>query len=599
MTNNFFTICSLFYSLMLTIIYFKRKTIKSVETKIYSKMIIINLINVIVAIICAVTILNKDTIPIVNDIVSKSLLLLFLTWELLFTIYIFAIAINDNEKVIKIFKKIRIFLIIGYIFIIAIVYFLPLYYHSENNVIYSYGPSANLSYALTTIVIISWVVIVLSNREILKSKKLIPVIVFIVLSIIVIAIQKMNPGLLLITATETFITFMMYFAIENPDIKMLNELYKNRELMEAIYEDKYNFLFEMTQEARNPIKNINSLCNEIRQSNDIKSIKENINKLSSESRQLDFSVNNVLNISSLDIQKIKIVNTKYDLIKLCDGIEVSIKDEIGKNVSFHMELPKQVPILYGDYMKLRQILFSILNNACKKTTNGSINLKLNTIEKYDVCRLIFNVSDTGPGMNLDIINEILGATGELSKEELESLDKKDCNVIVCKKIAKIMGGNLMIKSTIGEGTDVILTLDQAVYHENENENIYEKYKTEFNNYKKVLIVSQNKKLINELRTKLGNHEIVTSSLLYGGDAIDKIKAGKKYNYILVDDEMAEMSGLDTLNKLKNIHDFNIPVIIMLNVEKEKLKNHYLEDGFTDYLIKNNLNSELLRIIEKY
>ena len=155
----------------------------------------------------------------------------------------------------------------------------------------------------------------------------------------------------------------------------------------------------------------------------------------------------------------------------------------------------------------------------------------------------------------------------------------------------------MIKSNVGEGTEVILTIDQGVYHEEDN-NELEQYEKAVS-YRKVLIVSQNKDKLNIIKKKLSDNNITYSSLYYGMDAIDRIKSGKKYEFILVEDDMKEMSGLMTLKGMQELDDFNMPVIVMLNEDKEHIKEHYLSHGFSDYIILDNLDNELDRIIEKY
>ena len=99
--------------------------------------------------------------------------------------------------------------------------------------------------------------------------------------------------------------------------------------------------------------------------------------------------------------------------------------------------------------------------------------------------------------------------------------------------------------------------------------------------------------------KLTDNNITYSNLYYGKDAIDRIKAGKKFDFILVDDEMKEMSGFMTLKGMEEVPGFNTPVIIMLGEDKENIKDHYLDDGFSDYILMDNLDSELDRIINKY
>ncbi len=588
-----FTLASLFYIILLMVAFFTKKRINRRENRIYSYIIITSLFGVIIGIGCYYCMKNMDVVPLLNIIFSKLYLVYLITWLSFFCLYIVVITFPkiNYDKWIKTF-------ILAYFLLFALVFTLPLYCVSEGDVVYSYGPATNLIYGLSGLLIIVLSYCMIKKRKELLQKKYFPLLFFVLLGGGAMVLQKLNPGLLLLTYAEAFITFLMYFTIENPDVRMLNELYKNKELMDQNYEDKYNFLFEMTQEARNPLTNINSVYNEIRDEEDIDKIRNGLMRINNLTRQLDFSINNILNISSLDVQKLKIVNSKYDLEKLIKDLEVRVKPDIMDDVELHINLPKKMPILYGDYMKIRQVLYSILINACKNTVRGSINIKVNLIEKYDVCRVIINISDTGRGIPLETINEIISSTGELDKEELASLEKKEFNVKVCQKVMKIMGGNLLIKSNVGEGTDVILSLDQRVYHEKEK-SVLNEYESDIASYQRVLVVAQNKGIIREVKRILGSKGITSSVLYYGKDAVDKIKSGKEYNFILIEDEMKEMSGLMTFKAMQEITGFHVPTIVMLQKDKDPIKKHYLEDGFNDYLLVDNMENELERIIEKY
>lgn len=590
-------ITSLVYMTILLILYFSKKRIKSDENDIFKKIMIANEVGLLIELSCFVTVVHIDKVPTLNWIVTHALLLYYIIYILLFTQSLFYLSrkttpTNDFKR------KVSLFCVAYFLVNAILVIMLPMYYHTENNIYYSYGPATDLLFVSYGLLIGIWIVCIIKNFKNLKVKKMLPIIALIILGTIVGIVQKIRPDLLLMTGADSIVTFIMYFTIENPDVKMLNELYKNRELMEQGYEDKYNFLFEMTQDAKKPLLDLNRVSNELRQEDDPKKVKEGLMAINNLTRQLDFAINDVLNVSSFDIQKLKIVNTKYDVLKVCDGLNTTMKGEIKKGVTFNMDLPKSVPTLYGDYMKLRQILYSLLNNASKNTDNGSINLRLNVIEKYDFCRLIFNISDTGKGMSIEKINDILSATGELDKNELELLEKKEFNFKVCQKVVKIMGGNIMIKSTVGMGTEITLTMDQRVYHEKET-SVLNQYENAINTSKKVLIVAQDKDLANYIKRKLNNNDISYSSLAFGGDAVDRIKAGKSYDYMLVEDDMKEMSGLATLQELKKIKDFEIPVIVMLNESKDSIKDHYIKDGFDDYLLTDNIEEEIKRIIDKY
>lgn len=485
-----------------------------------------------------------------------------------------------------------------YIFFIIMVIILPFDFSESIDYLYPTGLATTFSYIIGGAGILYISFLCVTNLRNLKQQKGLPLLWGMIGAIISMVVQNCYHQLLLLIPAHAIAIVIMYFTIENPDVKMLNELYKNRELMEQGYEDKYNFLFEITQDAKKPLLDLNRLSNELYNEDDTKKIKDGLMIINNIIRQLDFSINNVLNVSSFDAQKIKLVDTRYDILRVCELLETTIKGEVKENVSFNIELPKSVPILYGDYMKIRQILYSLLSNACKNTEDGNINLRLNTIEKYDFCRLIFNISDTGKGMSIDKINDILSSTGELDKNELEMLEKKDFSFKVCQKVVKIMGGNLIIKSKLGKGTDLTLTLDQRVYHEKEN-SVLNQYEKDILVGKKVLLVAQNDDLVTYIKKKLNTNNITYSTLVYGGDAVDRLKAGKKYDYILVEDEMKEMSGMATLQEFKKLKYFDIPVIVILSKDKTKFKDHYVEDGFTDYILVENLEDELTRIIDKY
>lgn len=548
--------------------------------------------------------LNYFLVTVGLEISSKIMLVLGRAMFLYYVFYMYYFIIyayttckklqKRNEKY-DLFKRVLTFV---YIFFGLVILVLPFDFSESVEYLYPTGLATTVSYIIGGVGIMYILGLSIANFKNLKQQKAMPILWGLIGAIISLFVQNSYHQLLLLIPAHAISIVIMYFTIENPDIKMLNELYKNRELMEQGYEDKYNFLFEITQDAKKPLLDLNRVCNEIRLEDDPKKVKEGLAIINNITRQLDFSINNVLNVSSFDAQKLKIIDTKYDVLKVCELIEATVRAEIKNDVSFNVELPKSVPTLYGDYMKLRQIIYSLLNNACKNTDNGSVNLRLNVIEKYDFCRLIFNISDTGKGMSIEKINDILSATGELDKSELELLEKKEFNFKVCQKVVKIMGGNLMIKSTIGRGTEITLTLDQRVYHEKEN-SILNRYESSVASGKKVLIVAQDKDLSNYIKKKLNDNKASYSALAYGGDAVDRIKAGKSYDYILVEDDMKEMSGLATLQELQKLKGFDMPVIVMLNSSKDSIKEHYIEDGFADYLLTDNLEEEINRIIDKY
>ena len=589
-----FSICSLVFMLIFLITYFSKRRLKNKDNSIYSFLIITNIIGLIIDIIGYITMHNLNLNSFLNIIISKLNLIYYFTWLYLFVIYIIYISKITKNSIFSNISKIKY---ICYLINISFILILPLYINNEGDKIYSYGPSASYVYFISIIFAIIIIYCLFRNLKKITKKEFIPLILFVILGLIVMLVQMIFPTVLLLLYSESIITAIMFFTIENPDVKMLNELYKNKEIMESNYEDKYNFLFEITQESRNPLKSIESICNNIEEEKDIKVIKENVKDLSNLAKRLDFTINNVMNVSTLDAQKINIIDKKYNLKKVCEELTKRVSLENKKDIEFKYIIPHNDLYLYGDDMKIKQVLYSLIVNSLEKTNVGYVEFKVNVIEKYDYARVIFMVTDSGPGIEIDKINEILSSTGALDKEEVELLNKKEVDVKLCQKVIKLMGGNLMIKSDLGKGSEFILTIDQRVYHD-ETKSILSNYENVVNNYKKALIVSQDKTLISKVKNILNKNDVSYSVLYYGLDAVDKIKSHKKYDFILISDEMKEVSGLSTLKEMQKVKGFSSPCIVMLNESKKGLAKHYIEDGFSDYIINEDIDG-LNKIIQKY
>lgn len=585
-----FSTCSLFYSILLTIMYFSKKRLNRVENKIYGSLIICNLIGVILAVSCYYTINNMASLPFLNYIVSKSLLIYYLAWITIFTIYVFVIsyqkkARNEEEKN-KNIKKISKLFIILFFLIAILVCILPLYFHNTNGIIYSYGPSANLLYVVIPLYIVSFFLYMVKNLKYLRSKEYIPLFVFILIGTVVTIIQKLNPGLLLMTAMETFITMLMYFTIENPDVKMIAELNKNRSLINRTLQEKSNFLFVASNKVTNPLKKIIDITNDTTGTK--QELEEKIKEVNNLSRCLSFTVNNIMNVSTMDANNIKVYNNSYNPRLLMEKIKLKKEKEVSSNIDLRFNISNTLPnTLYGDKTLLEIVIESLINNAIKNTKEGFIEITLDVIVKYDMCRIIFVVEDSGCGMSIDKVNYLLTIDEELNEEELKRLDTNDVNINTIKKIIKKMGGYFTLKSEDKKGSEVKFVLDQKI----ENP-----IKLNLNSNNEILVASSDIELTNKLAKILENKDYIVDNSIYANDIFDKIKSGEKYKYIIIDDSIEERA-LPILNKLKSINGFKTPVIVILNDDTSFIKKHFLEDGFSDYILKSSMKEDIERIFK--
>ena len=570
----YFPLSALLFSFLLVGLTFFKKHIKTVETKLYSLLVLSNSLGLFVELLCTYASYIYDKNVVLANFILKLYLTFITAWVYIFTIYIIYISV-DNEKIDL--KKSKIWSILIFAILNVIIFILPIKLVVENNftIRYTTGLSVYFTYFISSILIFIMLIYIIKNIKNLKTKKYLPLLAFLIVGSTSMAIQMINPGMLLVTYMETFITSLMYHTIENPDLKIIEELKRNRSLTSKSYIEKTNFLFRMSAEVRKPIENIKELNDYNIESNDIKEIKENSKEIDLNIRNANFTINNVLDVSSLDTKNINIVKNKYNIKKLLNEIYLREKKKIN-NIRFDFNIGELPEYLYGDSIRLKQVLICILDNLIENTKEGFIEVNVNSINKYDVCRLIITIENSGIPLSLEEINNIL----DNEKEIDENISLEDIN-----KLINMMNGSLNIKSE--EGNEFTISIDSI---------IVEPKKEEITNETDILFISNNERILKGLEYAF--EEYTTNSVMSGIDAIDLIKSGENYNLIIIDDEMKPISGLETLKRLRK-ENINIPAIIMLDEGKEHIKNHYIKDGFTDYILKNDIKNEIKRIINKY
>lgn len=593
-------ICALIFVFLVTIVFFSKKRINLPENKIYSFLLIISNIGLLIELGCCYFVYYKDVSLLHNTInvfINKLFLIYMLTWLITFAFYIYFISFKQkkNSKELKLPNLLKVIYILSVILLI----FLPIQYFSDGIYVYSYGMGPNFVTMIGAISIIYNLYCIIKNHKSIKDKKYYPVYILIFLLLIALILRNINPGLVLINSTFGFIAGLMYFTIENPDVQMFNELFKNKSLVEKTYEEKSNFLFKMTQEVKKPINNMKNILENLKEFDDVASLKQGIKLLEANSKQLDFVVNDVLDITTLDSKNIKIMNNRYNVYNLFKDIEKRMQEYASNEVEFRFNIEDNIPYLYGDSIKLKQIIMSVLLNSIKKTKSGFIELSIESIIKYDVCRLIIEVEDSGVGMSIDKINDVLITTSELNVDDISNLEKLDINLKLCQKSIKLLGGNLMIRSEEGKGTEVIVTIDQKIYENKSNVSDLEKYESLIYNSNKILVVSDKEEDLGIIKKIVNDNSVMFNSSFYGKDAVQRIVSGQIFDLIIIEDELSGMSGLSTLQELKKIEGFKTPVIVMLNKNKEHIKEHYVKDGFSDFILREKMNEEVKRIIDKY
>ena len=593
-SGNFLTIGSVFYSLLLITVFFSKKRLKTLENKIYSMLIICNFIGLILAIMCYYTVLYNDIVSMLNFIISRLYLIYLVSYIFLFFCYLIAGLYTEDDKLTGKIKKFFISITFIFFVIVFLVYYLPLYYHNEDMIIYSYGPSANIIYFLATVCMTIWTILLIKNYKKVKNKKFWPIIFFIIGSLIVTIVQKNNPGLLLMTSFETFITIIMYFTIENPDTKMLEEVHKAKVISDNANEEKTMFLYNITNEIRGITKDINYEADNILNETDNKKVDLNIvnesaREIKGSTAKFTTMTNEILDISQVDASNIKIYNEKYSIKLILKELITKYKEICKKSgIEFRTSIASDIPeILYGDSVGLKNVMISLLDNSIKYTKKGYIELNVNVIKKQDIARLLITIEDSGIGIKSSEIDKIFNK----NKEELKRNNLKN-NLFTTRKIITLMGGTLIASSTYGKGTTMKIVLDQKIeVIDNKYDKVYDK--------KKILLIEDSETTYKLITKMLKNTNIIIDRVVLGSEGLDKIRNKEKYDLILVEEELKPLNGYDIIKKLKLIKNFNTKVVLLTKNPNIEYSYLYKDEGFSDYLIKPINRSLLLNIINKY
>ena len=590
---------SLIFILILNIVYFSKKRADLEENKPYKVILISSLIvatiDTVIHIICSANTFES----IVNNYytllnyLNKILSALF---SVIFSSLFFYTLLITYDKVRKNPKKISTILIIANIVFSVIMLFTNIELVDAKVATNVTGATTMLGYAMVAIMLTCSLLVALTNIKKL-DKRYLPIFIVFLLLVILYFFSLLIPGMIIYDLILALMCYIMYFTIENPDMKMLDEVHKAKVISDNANEEKTLFLYNMTNEIRGITKDIDKETDNILDETDNKKI--DIEEINNSARNIKGSTakfttmtNEILDISSIDSASVRIYNEKYNIKRLLKELVGIYKPKAqNKNLDFRVSIASDIPeYLYGDGINLKKVLTIILDNSIKYTNNGYIEFNINTIIKGDIVRLIISVEDSGIGMKAEDINKIF-----TKKQEREDNHNLNNNLYNAKRLITLMNGTIVPSSSYGSGTTIKIILDQKYdtidTDINKYDNIYDK--------KKVLLIDDSpssEKLFNKI---LSGTNIELTSVKLGKEGLEKIRNKEKYDLILLDEELEPQNGHIIMRKLLEIRNFNIKVILLTKDNKYDYDDSYLQEGFTDYIIKSSDKEEILNKMNKY
>lgn len=580
-------IISLLLVIQISCIYFGKERINLFENKIYSVLLVSAIIGFSINTLCFILDMYFAEYILLRTVLIKFYYGYLLFFILSMTLYL--LSSSDKEYYVK---------PVTFIYTLAIIcsFILPLNFQDQGIESFLSGPNIMFVYIIVVASIINIIFYILINFEKIVLRKYIPLIMYASSSIIALILQYFFPRLLLEPFLISYVLVLMYHTIENPDVKMIDELEIAKNQAIKASRAKSDFLSSMSHEIRTPLNAIVGLSEDLLKYKDEVPLEvlEDAKDIQSASQTLLEIVGNILDINKIESNKMELTNAPYHPKKAISSVAKIVASRIAdKPILFNLDIASNLPYeLIGDKVFIKQIINNLLSNAIKYTEHGQIDLIIRCANEGEMCELSIIIKDTGCGIKKEDLPKMFKKFERLGLDKNSTIEGTGLGLSITKQLVDMMGGQITVQSELGRGSFFTVRVPQKISKmlgsnsdsRSLNQLSGHSDKVDYG-HRKILLVDDNKLNIKVAKKALADFDFEIDEAFDGLECLKKIEAGNEYDLILMDIMMPNMNGEVAFERLKKKPNFKIPVIALTADSIAGARNKYIEEGFIDYIAK--------------
>ena len=582
-----FTIAGVIFSILLFVLYNFKSNLKLLENKIYYGIIVTTIISGLIEIYSFILVRTSIFVNSVLYLFSlKSLFLCFLVWIYLFTIYTVIVTINLKNKDYSRYRLAIIISTIVFIIVSLTTMILPIDIIETDGLLLPTGVGVDIIYVLSLILFIIMISVIISNRRNLKNKKYYPMYFLLVILGIMIIVEKIFPSLLLINFSLSILIYIMYFTIENPDIKLIKDLSYTRRMLEKQNEMVSGTVNNLAISLKNPLMEITNFSSKkINKKDEVSSLEE-IKKFQKLSLNLVDQINKIMDLTRIENRQLKIKNKLYQT----DNLINSIKDIINfRNVDINYNIDNNIPkVLYGDDDNIKQTFTYLVEFINNYFNRYDLTINISKISVRNNCKLMFSIIVNYKNTKLDFIERDNKCIIETNAWEYE----------LYNRLVELQKGTYEVKK---DNSSLIFNF--ALFQKiKDNNEVVEEEVIKYNNYsgKKILIALDNHLDINKFTELLVNYNVDISTSSSIEELTELLRSDKTFDIVFLSNTISGIENYNittseerkrTMTKLSLIAGYKLQ-IIMVTLEDYK-------DSDTEYIKMPISKVKLDDIMVKY